>query len=210
MAYESESRAFRGPGTTTDPQILPPAGGQLTKYRYFQEPKPVERVEGSAKLIGNQRALLLTGDFTSMHGKKCSDLMTRDLTCCVPKDLVHVVAQSMKTQDIGAVPVIDSHEKKKLIGIVTDRDLALKVVAEGLDSRTTTVEDVMSRKMVVCKTEDDWQLALDAMAKHQLRRIPVVDDQGRLAGIIAQADVATRIEAPEATAKVVEEISRGA
>ena len=145
-----------------------------------------------------------------MHGKKCSDLMTRDVTCCVPQDMVHVVAQSMKAQDVGAMPVVDSHEKKKLIGIVTDRDLALKVVAEGLDSRKTTVKDVMSRKMVVCKTGDDWQLALDAMAKHQLRRIPVVDDQGRIVGIIAQADVATRIEEPEATAKVVEKISRGA
>jgi CBS-domain-containing membrane protein len=122
--------------------------------------------------------------------------------------MVRVAAQSMKAQDVGAMPVIDSHEKKKLIGIVTDRDLALKVVGEGLDSRKTMVEDVMSRKMVVCKMEDDWQLALDAMAKHQLRRIPVVDDQGCIAGIIAQADVATRIKKPEATAKVVEEISK--
>lgn len=145
-----------------------------------------------------------------MHGKTCSDLMTRNPICCVANDMVRVAAQSMKVQDVGAMPVIDSHEKKKLIGIVTDRDLALKVVAEGLDSRKTTVEDVMSRKMVVCKMEDDWQLALDAMAKHQLRRIPVVDDQGCIAGIIAQADVATRIKEPEATAKVVEKISRGA
>jgi CBS domain-containing protein len=136
--------------------------------------------------------------------------MTRNLICCVPNDMVRVAAQSMKAQDVGAMPVIDSHENKKLIGIVTDRDLALKVVGEGLDSRKTTVEDVMSRKMVVCKTEDDWQLALDAMAKHQLRRIPVVDEQGCIAGIIAQADVATRIKEPEATAKVVEEISRTA
>src|SRR6185295_13223439 len=102
-------------------------------------------------------------------------------------DTVRDVAQSMKDQDIGAMPVIDSHEKKRLIGIVTDRDLALKVVAEGLDSRKTTVEKVMSRKMVVCKVDDDWQMALDAMATHQLRRIPLVDDLGRLAGIIAQA-----------------------
>ncbi|MBK5293958.1 MAG: CBS domain-containing protein [Acidobacteriia bacterium] len=145
-----------------------------------------------------------------MRGKKCSDLMTRDLTCCVPEDMVNVVAQSMKAQDVGSMPVLDSQEKKKLIGIVTDRDLALKVVAEGLDSRKTTVKDVMSRKMVVCKLEDDWQLALDAMAKNQLRRIPVVDDQGRIAGIIAQADVATRSDEPEATAKVVEEISKAA
>ena len=143
-----------------------------------------------------------------MYGKQCSDVMTKELTCCVPTDTVHVVAQSMKTQDIGAMPVIDSHERKKLIGIVTDRDLALRVVAEGLDARKTKAEDVMSRKLVVCKTGDDWQLALDVMAKHQFRRIPVVDDQGRLSGIIAQADVATRIEKPEATAKVVEQISR--
>ena len=145
-----------------------------------------------------------------MHGKKCSDVMTSDLTCCTPGDTVHVVALSMKSHDVGAMPVIDSHEKKHLIGIVTDRDLALKVVAEGLDPRKTKVEDIMSRKMVVCKTDDDWQIALDAMAKYQLRRIPLIDGLGRLAGIIAQADVATRIEKPEATAKVVEEISRGA
>jgi CBS domain-containing protein len=116
----------------------------------------------------------------------------------------------MKTRGIGAMPVIYSHEQKHVIGIVTDRDLALKVVAEGLDPRKTKVDDVMSRKMVVCKIDDDWQVALDAMAKHQLRRIPVVDGQGRIEGIIAQADVAIRIEEPEATAKVVEEISRAA
>jgi len=145
-----------------------------------------------------------------MLGNKCSDVMTSDLTCCTPADTVHVVAQSMKAEDIGAMPVIDSHDRKRLIGIVTDRDLALKVVAEDLNARKTKVEDVMSRNMVSCRTGDSWQIALDAMAKHQLRRIPVVDEEGRLAGIIAQADVATRIEQPEATAKVVEEISRAA
>ena len=145
-----------------------------------------------------------------MLGKKCSDVMTAELTCCTSADEVRVVAQSMKAENVGAMPVIDSHEKRRLIGIVTDRDLALKVVAAGLDPDKTTVERVMSRNMVVCKVDDDWQLALDAMAKHQLRRIPIVDDQGRIAGIIAQADVATRIEKPEATAKVVQGISKAA
>ncbi len=143
-----------------------------------------------------------------MSGQKCSDVMTKDLVCCTPTDTVHLAAQSMKAQDVGSMPVIDSQEKKRLVGIVTDRDLALKVVAAGLDPGKTKVEDVMSRKLVVCKVNDDWQMALDAMGQHQLRRIPVVDDQGRIAGIIAQADVATRIEKPAATAKVVEEISR--
>lgn len=145
-----------------------------------------------------------------MHGNKCSDVMTKDLTCCVPTDTVHVVAQSMKARNVGAVPVVDSHELKNLVGMVTDRDLALRVVAAGLDARKTVVSDVMSREMVVCKVGDDWRLALDAMAKHRLRRIPVVDDKGCVSGIIAQADVAIRFEEPAATAKVVEEISRGA
>ena len=145
-----------------------------------------------------------------MQGKKCSDVMTADVSCCTPSDTVHIAARSMKAKNVGAMPVIDSHEKKQIVGIVTDRDLALKVVAEGLDSRKTTIDSVMSRKVVVCRISDDWQVALDAMARHRLRRIPVVDDQGRIAGIIAQADVATRIEQPAVTAKVVEEISRAA
>jgi CBS domain-containing protein len=143
-----------------------------------------------------------------MHGKKCSDVMTKDLTCCLPNDTAQMAAQAMKTQDIGAVLVVDSQETKKLVGIVTDRDLALKIVAGGLDPRQTRVEAVMARNLVMCKLQDDLQRALDAMSQRQLRRIPVVDDQGRLVGIIAQADVATRLEQPEATGKVVEQISR--
>jgi CBS domain-containing protein len=143
-----------------------------------------------------------------MHGKKCSDVMSKDLTCCLPKDTAQMAAQSMKTQDIGAVLVVDSQETKKLVGIVTDRDLALKVVAAGLDPRQTRVEEVMARNLVMCGLQDDLQRAMDAMSQRQLRRIPVVDDQGRLAGIIAQADLATRLEQPEATGKVVEQISR--
>jgi CBS domain-containing protein len=145
-----------------------------------------------------------------MNGKTCRDVMTSNLTCCTSKDTVHVVAQSMKAQDVGAMPVVETHEDRLLVGIVTDRDLALKVVAEGRDPRKTKVEDVMSSKMVVCKVDEDWQIALDAMTMHQLRRMPVVDNQGRIVGIIAQADVATRIERPEITGKVVEGISRAA
>lgn len=143
-----------------------------------------------------------------MPGKKCSDVMTKDLTCCLPKDTAQTAAQAMKSKDIGAVPVVDSQETRKLVGIITDRDLALKVVAGGLDARQTSVEGIMSRKLVMCNLQDDLQRALDAMAHSQLRRIPVVDDQGRLAGIIAQADVATRLEQPEATGKVVAQISK--
>lgn len=142
-----------------------------------------------------------------MQEKKCSDAMTKDPTCCLPKDTVDLAAQSMKRQDIGALPVVDSEKAKKLIGIVTDRDLALKVVAEGLDPRQTQVENVMARKLVTCTPEDDLQSALDAMSQSQLRRIPVVDN-GQLVGIISQADVAMRLAQPEAAGKVLQQVSR--
>jgi CBS domain-containing protein len=123
-------------------------------------------------------------------------------------DTAQAAAQAMKSKDIGAVLVVDSQETRQLVGIVTDRDLALKVVAGGLDPRQTRVETVMARNMAICAPQDDLQRALDTMSKRQLRRIPVVDEKGRLAGIIAQADLATKLKQPESTGKVVEQISR--
>jgi len=139
--------------------------------------------------------------------KKCSDVMTEEVVYCVPGDVVTRVAQLMKTEDIGPVLIVDNEESRKLVGIVTDRDLALKVVADGRDPNTTTVEDVMTRKLITCRADDDVEAALKAMAQYQLRRIPVVDDSMRLVGIISQADVATRVAEPEKTAEVVKEIS---
>jgi CBS domain-containing protein len=91
---------------------------------------------------------------------------------------------------------------------VTDRDLALKIVAEGRDAKSTKVEALMTRKVVSCHAEDDLQKALDAMAENQLRRIPVVDNDNRILGIIAQADVATRVDQPEKMAAMVRDISQ--
>jgi CBS domain-containing protein len=139
---------------------------------------------------------------------KCSDVLTRDPVCCLPDDTVEQAAQSMKKEDVGPIPVIENRQSKKLLGIVTDRDMAVKVVAEGRDNRKTKVKEIMTRNPVTCHPNDDLQVALDAMAQHQIRRVPVVDDQGRITGIIAQADVATRTDDPEKTADVVEEISR--
>jgi CBS domain-containing protein len=114
----------------------------------------------------------------------------------------------MKSENIGSIPVIESEQTKKLVGIVTDRDLTLKILAEGLDAKSTKVEAVMTRKVMTCRAEDDLQKALDAMAEHQLRRIPVVDNSNKVVGIIAQADVATRVNQPEKTAEMVKEISQ--
>ena len=141
--------------------------------------------------------------------KKCEEVMTKSPVCCLPNDMAAKAAQLMKRENIGSIPVIKNEQTKELVGIVTDRDLTLKVIAEERDAKSTKVEAVMTREVVTCRTEDDMQKALDAMSKHQLRRIPVVDKDNKILGIIAQADVATRVNQPEKTAEMVKQISQG-
>jgi CBS domain-containing protein len=140
--------------------------------------------------------------------KKCNEVMTKNPVCCLPDDMVAKVAQLMQSENIGSIPVIENEQTQKLVGILTDRDLALKIVAKGRDANSTKVEVVMTHKVVTCRAGDDLQIALDAMAEYQLRRIPIVDNENRIVGIIAQADVATRVNLPEKTAAMVKEISQ--
>jgi CBS domain-containing protein len=137
----------------------------------------------------------------------CKDVMTRNPVSARPEDTVASVARLMKENDIGPVPIVENQKSKRLVGIVTDRDLALKVVAEGRDPETTPVKQVMTTSVITCRGDDDIETALDAMSTQQLRRIPVVDDGNMLLGIIAQADIATRMNEPEKTAEVVKDIS---
>lgn len=140
--------------------------------------------------------------------KKSKEVMTKNPVCCAPADMAAKAAEQMKSENVGSIPVIESEQTRKLVGIVTDRDLALKVVAAGLDGKSTKVESIMTRQVVTVHADDDVQKALDAMAQHQLRRIPVVDSDNQILGIISQADVATRVDQPEKTAEVVKEISQ--
>ncbi len=140
--------------------------------------------------------------------RKCEKVMTTKIVCCLPGDTVVKAAQLMKRENVGAIPVIENQQTQKLVGIVTDRDLALKIVAAGRDAKSTQVGAVMTRKVVTCHPEDDLQKALDAMSEHQLRRIPIVDKDNKILGIIAQADVATRLDKPEKTAEMVKQISQ--
>ncbi len=138
---------------------------------------------------------------------KCSDVMTRNPVSARPDDSVASVARLMKENDIGPVPIVNDDNSKRLVGIVTDRDLAIKVVAAGRDPQTTPVSEVMTTNVITCRDDDDIETALDAMSTQQLRRIPVVDDGNMLLGIIAQADIATRMDSPEKTGEVVKDIS---
>jgi CBS domain-containing protein len=140
--------------------------------------------------------------------KKCDEVMTKYPVCCLPTDSVAKAAELMKSRNIGSIPVIENEKTQKLVGIVTDRDLALTIVAVGRDAKSTNVDAVMTYKVVSCLADDDLQKALDAMAKQKLRRIPIVDHDNKIVGIITQADVATRINQAEKTAEMVKEISK--
>lgn len=140
--------------------------------------------------------------------KKCKDVMTQDPVCCLPTDTVSKAAQLMKNENVGSIPVVEDIQTMKLIGILTDRDLALQVVAYERDASSTLVEDVMTYEVITCRATDDVQKAVDAMAQHQLRRMPVIDSDHRIVGIISQADVATRVERSEEIAEMVKEISQ--
>jgi CBS domain-containing protein len=137
----------------------------------------------------------------------CRDVMTPNPSCCVPADSAAMAAQIMKREDVGAVPIVSDYNSLNLVGIATDRDLAVKVVAEGRDAHSTRIDQVMSRNPVTCRAEDDSNQAIRMMADNQVRRIPVVDSNNSLVGIIAQADLA-RHESEQEVGEMVEEISQ--
>lgn len=138
---------------------------------------------------------------------QCSEIMTRDPKCCVPTDSVMKAAQLMKSQNVGPILIVADKDGRKLTGIITDRDLAIKIIAEARDPITTRLKEVMSDNVVTCKESDEVDQVLKLMEDNQVRRIPVVDQDNHLLGIIAQADVATRLGSPGTTGRVVEQIS---
>lgn len=137
----------------------------------------------------------------------CGDVMTRDPVSCEPTDSIVRIAQLMKAQDVGAVPVIESKSSPKLIGIVTDRDIVVKIVAGGRSVENPTVRDAMTNNPNTCLEDDDVSKAVAQMAEYKVRRIPVIDAAGNLRGIIAQADIATRVHRDKTTGELVEAIS---
>ena len=137
-------------------------------------------------------------------GKSVQELMTSNPQTVDQNATVVDAARVMKERDTGIVPIVDGD---RLVGTVTDRDIALKVVAEGRDPQSTKVSEVASTNLVTVEPSQDLDEALRLMAKHQVRRLPVVDDDGTLVGIVSQADVA-RHASDAQTGEVVEEISK--
>jgi CBS domain-containing protein len=136
---------------------------------------------------------------------KIRDAMTPGVRSVAPTDSLTDAAVAMRDEDVGSLPVV---EGDRVVGIVTDRDIVVRAVAQRADPQTAKVGDVSSGDPVTIQPEEDLDEALELMASHRIRRLPVVED-GRLVGVVAQADVA--LEAKEkAAGEMLEEISQPA
>ena len=138
---------------------------------------------------------------------KVRDAMTSDPVCCLTTDSAQKVAGILRKQGVGSIPVVTDQESRKLTGIITDRDLCCSVVANGLNSQSTPIEKFISRNPVACREGESLDNCERLMQEHKVRRVPVVDGDGRVIGIVSQADLALKDE-PEKVAKTVAEVSK--
>jgi CBS domain-containing protein len=133
------------------------------------------------------------------------DVMTPDPACCTPNTTLDQVAKMMVQNNCGEIPVVDSNDQP--IGVVTDRDIVCRVVAHGKNPMAYTADTCMSQPVVTVCADDALGDVVSTMEKHQIRRVPVVDERGCCAGIISQADLAWK-EPLEEVGELVREVSR--
>ncbi len=207
--YDRESRGYRSQREEYDePYARETFSGQFGNYGRSYEPRSYDagqefdRHEDDFDFEGRR-------DWDERgQGRRylrCADIMTKDVTICSPQTVIRDVADKLDEDGVGSLPIV---ENGRLIGIITDRDIVCRVLAEGRDSRTTFAADAMSEDVITCTPGESVVEAIHKMGDHQIRRIPVCDTNGRLRGIIAMADVALEAENDQEIAQALEQISR--
>ena len=125
---------------------------------------------------------------------RASEIMTENPECVTPETSLADAATKMRDLNVGIIPVVDSEQGRRLRGVVTDRDIAIRAVAEGMDARSTKVQEVMTTEVESCNKNDTVADILRVMEREQVRRVPITDREGRLVGIVAQADVVRDVD----------------
>lgn len=133
--------------------------------------------------------------------------MTPHPSTCTPDATVQAAALIMSEEDVGIVPIVDP-DTNRLVGVVTDRDLCVDVVAAGKHPEQVRLSTILHTKPTTCHAEDDVAVCLSRMQEAQVRRIPIVDDHGTCVGIIAQKDIALRLPEAERVSTLLREISK--
>ena len=137
------------------------------------------------------------------------DVMTMNPDWCLPESSATQTARIMKETNVGLVPVVNSESGRKLVGVVTDRDLCLAVVATGMHPDSVLIAEAMTAQVVDCQPSDDVRTAIDLMQENQVRRIPVVDRDGILQGMVSMADLLQHANLPsEVTHKTMKEVTK--
>jgi len=136
--------------------------------------------------------------------QKLKEIMTPFVESILPEATVQDAAMKMKDLNVGAIPVCD---EGALLGMVTDRDLVVRVLAEGRDHKEVTVNEAMSPDIVYCFEDDDTDKASKIMADRQIRRLPILSGEEKLVGIISLADLATRGSERQSSCEVLEQVS---
>ena len=137
------------------------------------------------------------------------EVMTADPVCCTADTPLTEVAKMMVECDCGAIPVVDSQDSKKPVGMITDRDITIRTVAEGRNPLDLTASDAMTVNVMTVTPDTSIEECCNLMEDQQIRRVVVVDENGACCGMIAQADIAINADSRK-TAEVVQEVSRGA
>jgi CBS domain-containing protein len=140
---------------------------------------------------------------------KIKEVMSPNPVCCVPSDTAQAVAKIMCDHNIGSVPVVIDQQSRELVGVITDRDLCCSVVAAGVDAKATAIQKFVSLDPITCRNGENLDKCEHAMQEHQIRRIPIVDGDNCVIGIVSQADLALK-DKPEKVSKTVAEISKSA
>ncbi|HWW75827.1 MAG TPA: CBS domain-containing protein, partial [Pyrinomonadaceae bacterium] len=187
------------------------------EHRRRLPPAPPREEYGRAPRRGASRSHL-----------RCRDIMTRDVTVALRDTSLDQVARMMRDEDTGVIPVVEPGETPsdsvtevqrvpartqangRLVGLITDRDIVIRALAEGQDARTVTAESVMTTDLYTVRPNDRVIEAIRKMGDKQVRRLPVVDREGNLRGIISMADIALETEADRELGEALEEISSGA
>lgn len=132
------------------------------------------------------------------------DIMTRDVEVVRPDSAIQEAASKMKSLDVGSLPVCDNH---RLLGVVTDRDIAVRAVAAGRDPKTTTVSETMTPELIYCFEDEPLREAAKLMERYQIRRLPILNREKHLVGIVSLGDLAVETDNEKLSGSVLEEIS---
>jgi CBS domain-containing protein len=134
------------------------------------------------------------------------ELMTSNPACCTPGTPLEEVARMMMRCDCGEIPVVDNRESMRPIGVITDRDIVIRAVAEERNPLEMRASDCMTQPCITVSEKASIMDCIHLLEEHQIRRIPVIDESGRCSGIVSQADVARRID--HHAAEILKQVSQ--